>query len=74
MREIKYRAWDGYKIFNVDVLAIGACTWDCPDYGKRGVSLTYQPSIKVTEYTGLNDKKVKKFMKGILWILGQVLT
>jgi uncharacterized phage protein (TIGR01671 family) len=56
MREIKFRAWDGHKIFNVDVLAISQCTWDCPDYKKRGVSLAYQPHIKVMQYTGLKDK------------------
>lgn len=56
MREIKFRAWNGKEMFNVDVLAISACTWDCPDHGKRGVSLAYQPHITVMQYTGLKDK------------------
>ena len=55
MREIKYRAWNGKEMFNVDVLAISPCAWDCPDYGKRGVSLAYQPSISVMQHTGLKD-------------------
>lgn len=55
-REIKFRAWNGNEIFNVDVMAISPCTWDCPDYGKRGVSLAYQPNIQVMQYTGLKDK------------------
>ena len=52
----KFRAWDGHKMFNVDVLAISPCTWDCPDYGKRGVSLAYQSFIKVMQFTGVKDK------------------
>lgn len=58
MREIKFRAWDHQekKMFNVDVLAISKCGWDCPDHGYRGVSLAFQPSIKVMQFTGLRDK------------------
>lgn len=64
IREIKFRAWNGKEMFNVDVLAMSPCTWDCPDYGKRGASLAYQPHIKVMQYTGLNDKNGKGIYEG----------
>jgi uncharacterized phage protein (TIGR01671 family) len=64
VREIKFRAWDGRTMFNVDVLAISPCGWDCSDYGKRGVSLAYQPHIKVMQYTGLEDRNGKEIYEG----------
>lgn len=66
MREIKFRAWNGKTktMYNVDVLAITKCTWDCPDFGKRGVSLYAQPSIKVMQYTGIDDKYGKEIYEG----------
>lgn len=66
MREIKFRAWDkkSRKMFNVDVLAISPCTWDCPDYGRKGVSLAYQPHIKVMQFTGLHDVNGKEIYEG----------
>jgi uncharacterized phage protein (TIGR01671 family) len=64
MREIKFRAWDGRAMFNIDVLGISSCTWDCPDYGKRGVSLAYQPHIEVMQYAGLKDKSGKEIYEG----------
>ncbi len=56
MRKYKFRAWDGREMFNVDVLAISPCGWSCPDHGRRGVSLPYQPSVTVMQSTGLFDK------------------
>jgi len=66
MREIKFRAWyeATKEMFNVDVLAISACGWDCPDFGKRGVSLAHQPSIKVMQYTGLKDRNGVEIYEG----------
>jgi uncharacterized phage protein (TIGR01671 family) len=64
MREIKFRAWDGKVMYGVDVLAMSECTWGCPDYGKRGVSLAYQPNIAVMQYTGLEDKNGKEIYEG----------
>lgn len=61
MREIKFRAWNGRKMFDVDVLAINGVSWDS---GGTGVSLAYQPSIKVMQYTGLKDKNDIKLCEG----------
>lgn len=56
-REIKFRAWhDKYGMKHLDVLALTECTWSCPDYGKFGVSIPYQPSFKIMQYTGLKDE------------------
>lgn len=63
-RKPKFRAWDGKAMFNVDVLAISECTWGCPDYGKRGVSLAYQPSIEIMQFTGFHDKNGKEVYEG----------
>jgi uncharacterized phage protein (TIGR01671 family) len=55
MREIKFRAWsERVGMYEIDVLAINPVTWDCGS--KKGVSLAYQPHIKVMQYTGLKDK------------------
>lgn len=55
-REIKFRAFDKRGMFTVDVLALTACTWACPDSGRNGVSQAYQPHIHLMQWTGLKDK------------------
>src|SRR5690554_2183129 len=63
MREIKFRAWDdkSKEIFVVDVLAINPVTWDS---GGTGVSLAYQPHIKIMQYAGLKDKNGREIFEG----------
>jgi uncharacterized phage protein (TIGR01671 family) len=63
MREIKFRAWsERVGMYEIDVLAINPVTWDCGS--KKGVSLAYQPHIKVMQYTGLKDKNGVEIYEG----------
>ena len=61
MREIKFRYWDGKRMSNVDVLAISPVGWDSRG---TGVSLAYQPHLKVMQYTGLKDKNGIEIYEG----------
>ena len=61
MREIKFRYWDGKRMSNVDVLAISPVGWDSRG---TGVSLAYQPHLKVMQYTGLKDKNGVEIYEG----------
>jgi hypothetical protein len=57
-REIKFRAWDWIQgMYTVDVLALTADSW--PVWGKdlTGISIPHQPSIKVMQFTGIQDSK-----------------
>lgn len=63
-REIKFRAWfkSGNEMFQIDVLALTECDWSAE--GNRGVSIPYQPSIEVMQFTGIKDKKGKEIYEG----------
>lgn len=61
MREIKFRAWNGYVMFNVDVLAISKVGWDSDG---TGVSLAYQPHVEVMQWTGLLDSRGVEIYEG----------
>ena len=65
-REIKFRAFyeQTKEMFNVDVLALTACQWACPDYGKRGVSQAYQSHIPLMQFTGMRDSNDKEIYEG----------
>ena len=64
MREIKFRAWDGVALFNVDVLALTPCTFDCQGFDNHVVNLADEPKIKVMQYTGLKDKNGVEIYEG----------
>ncbi len=71
-REIKFRAWDSIKnklIYNVS-LDLKSDWWVY--LGESGGTFNSQSLIKISDpiveqYTGLKDKTVRKFMRGILF-------
>lgn len=65
MREIKFRAWNESSNEMSPLTQItfsGGGTWSV-EKGK-GVSLEFQPHIKVMQYTGLKDKNGKEIYEG----------
>lgn len=62
MREIKFRAWDGKSMFNVEQITFNEAIWGC-DKG-RGVSIVFQPHIILMQFTGLHDKNGKEIYEG----------
>lgn len=66
MREIKFRAWDGSLMFNVAQITFNDSTWSL-DKG-RGVSIPFQPSITLMQFTGLHDKNGKEIYEGDILI------
>jgi uncharacterized phage protein (TIGR01671 family) len=62
-REIKFRAWNNIEMKNVDQITFTKKTWLCED--GYGVSMPYQPSVTLMQYTGLKDKKrTEQFPEG----------
>jgi uncharacterized phage protein (TIGR01671 family) len=59
-REIKFRAWhkDLKKMFKIGQITLEEGTWNFEpnDRGFIGMSIPYQPSFVLMQYTGLHDK------------------
>ena len=68
MREIKFRAWhkEIKEMFQVGQITLEKGGWDYqPDNRKHiGLSIPYQPSFILMQYTGLHDKKGKEIYEG----------
>lgn len=68
MREIKFRAWhkDIKEMFEVGQITLEKGMWDYQPENRKhiGISIPYQPSFILMQYTGLKDKNGKEIYEG----------
>jgi uncharacterized phage protein (TIGR01671 family) len=70
-RIIKFRAWDGKRMYNVDLL--GLTEKAVGDGHSNWVSIPFQPHIILMQYTGKEDKNGVEIYEGeILHFIGVV--
>ena len=68
MRDIKFRAWNKNtkKMYKIGQITLEKGTWNYePDNREYvGMSIPYQPSSMLMQYTGLKDKNGKEIYEG----------
>lgn len=62
MREIKFRAWTGERMIHIDALGLTEAGRGA-GYG-IWVSIPFQPSVHVMQFTGLRDRNQKEIYEG----------